>query len=196
MFLAMKRLFYFALLSVGFLFLTISCAEEQDFGQIDDLSITPTLTSGIFYLEADEATINEAGALNSFYFQEINFDAFNEQYVAERLLEGVITYEIDNTTSKELRLIIEFLDEAGRPLDTEVFTIEADPSETVVREVPYGPDGKSIDILANTSSLRVLANNLGDDPPNCSATGFSSRLNDNNFFLSPLLIASETIISV
>ena len=158
----MKRLFYFALLSVGFLFLTISFAEEQDFGQIDDLSITPTLTSGIFYLEADEATINEAGALNSFYFQEINFDAFNEQYVAERLLEGVITYEIDNTTSKELRLIIEFLDEAGRPLDTEVFTIEADPSETVVREVPYGPDGKSIDILANTSSLRVLANNLGD----------------------------------
>ena len=86
----MKRLFYFALLSVGFLFLNISCAEEQDFGQIDDLSIAPTLTSGIFYLEADEATINEAGALNSFYFQEINFDEekFNQKK-KDRLIGGL-----------------------------------------------------------------------------------------------------------
>jgi len=162
MFLAMKRLLYSVFFTAVVLFLTTSCTEEQDFGQIDDLRVTPTLASGLFYIESDEATINAAGALNSFYSQEINFDAFNEQYVAERLLEGVIIYEMDNTTSKELRIIIEFLDEAGRPLDREIFTIEADPSETVVREVSYGPGGKSIDILANTSSLRVLANNLGD----------------------------------
>ncbi|WP_318311995.1 hypothetical protein [Flagellimonas crocea] len=158
----MKRLHYWIFLLTGILFLAISCTEEQDFSQFDDLQVTPTLASGLFYMESDEATINEAGAINSFYSQEINFDAFNEQYVAERLLEGVITYEIDNTTSKELRLIIEFLDDAGQPLDREVFTIEADRSEMVVREVPYGPGGKPIDILANTSSLWITANNLGD----------------------------------
>ena len=59
-------------------------------------------------------------------------------------------------------MIIEFLDEAGQPLDAEIFTVEADPSETVIRDVPYGPGGKSIDIVANTSSLRVSAINLGD----------------------------------
>ncbi len=47
-------------------------------------------------------------------------------------------------------------------MDTEVFTVDADPSETGLREVPYGPGGKPIDILANTSSLRILLNNLGD----------------------------------
>ena len=159
---AMKRVFYSVFLFTGFLFLAQSCTEEQDFDQIDDLSITPTLASGLFYFESDEATINSAGGLTTFYSQEVNFDAFNEQYVAERLLEGAITYEIDNTTSKELRIFIDFLNEAGQPLDREVFTIEANPSETVVREVIYGPDGKPIDILANTSSLRVTANNLGD----------------------------------
>lgn len=158
----MKRLHYCICLLTGVLFLAIACTEEQDFSQFDDLRVTPTLASGLFYMESDEDLINTAGALNSFYSQEVNFDAFNEQYVAERLLEGVITYEIDNTTSKELRLIIEFLDDAGSPLDTEIFTIEANPTETVIREVPYGPGGKPIDILANTSSLRITANNLGD----------------------------------
>lgn len=158
----MKRLLYSVFLLSGFLFLNQSCYERQDFSQFDDLSVTPTLASGLFYFESDEATINSTGALGSFYTDEVNFDAFNQEYVAERLLEGIITYEIENTTSKQLEIIIEFLDDAGRPLDTEIFTVEADPSEIVVRDVPYGPAGKSIDILASTSSLRVSANNLGD----------------------------------
>ncbi|MDF0717843.1 hypothetical protein PY092_16890 [Muricauda sp. 334s03] len=158
----MKRLPYCIILLSGFLLFLAACTEEQDFSQVDDLQVTPTLASGLFYFESDEATINSEGALSVFYSQEVNFDAFNEQYVAERLIEGVITYEIDNTTSKELRLIIEFLDDAGRPLDAEIFTIEANSPETVVRDVPYGPGGKPIDILANTSSLRVSAINLSD----------------------------------
>jgi len=158
----MKRLFYFALLSVGFLFLTISCAEEQDFSQIDDLRITPTLATGLFYFESDEETINSAGALNTFYSQEVNFDAFNEEYVAEHLLEGTITYEIENTTSKQLQITIEFLDEAGQVIDRESFSIGPDPSGVFIKEVFYGPGGTSIDILANISSLRVTAINLSD----------------------------------
>lgn len=158
----MKRVPHSVFLLTGFLFLMLSCSEEQDFSQIDELIVTPTLASGLFYFESDEATINSAGGLTTFYSQEVNFDAFNGEYVAERLLEGVVTYEMDNTTSKQLRIIIEFLDEVGQPLDREIFTIEAGPSDTVVREVIYGPEGKPIDILANTSSLRVTANNLGD----------------------------------
>ena len=186
MFLAMKRLFHSVFLAVSLLFFIASCTEEQDFNQIDDLRVTPTLASGLFYLESDEETINAAGALSSFYFQEINFEAFNEQYVAERLLEGVITYEMDNTTSKELRIIIEFLDEAGQPLDTEIFTIEANPSETVVREVIYGPEGEPIEILTNTSSLRITANNLSDDTSVSSAEDPKLILRSGGEFLFQL----------
>lgn len=143
--------------------------EEQDFGQIDDLNVTPTLASGIFYLESDEETINSVGAFNTFYSKTVNFDAFNQEFVAERLLEGVIIYEIENTTSKRLRIDIEFLDESGEPLDRETFSIEPNPSEMLIREVFYGPAGKNLDILANTSSLRVTGRNLGD------ATSVSSQ---------------------
>ena len=147
----MKRLLYGVVLLAGFLCVTTSCTEEQDFSQIDDLSITPILASGIFYLESDEDTINSASSGGPFYTEEVNFDAFSQDYVAERLLEGTITYEMENTTSKPVRILIEFLDEGGTVLDM-----------VVTRDVFYGPGGKSLDILANTHSLRIRALNLGD----------------------------------
>lgn len=165
----MKRLFFHMLSASIFALILFSCTEEQDFSQIEDLSVTPTVASGIFYLESDEETINSAGAFNAFYSQTINFDAFNEEFVAERLLEGVIIYEIENTTSKRLRIDIEFLDDAGNELDRETFSIEADPSGTLTREVVFGPGGESLSILANTSNLRVTGRNLGD------ATSVSSQ---------------------
>ena len=160
--LVMKRLFYSALLAIGFLFTVTSCTEEQDFGQIDDLNITPTISSGLFYFESDEETINSAGPNTSFYYDEVTFEVFSEDYVAEHLLEGTIIYEIENTTSKPLRITIEFLNVDGRVLDAETFTIEADPSGILTREVFYGLGGKNLDILANTTGLRMSAGNLGD----------------------------------
>ena len=78
------------------LFLLNSCSEEQDFDQFDDLSITPAVASSIFSFEADEDFINSITTINTFYTQTFVFEAFNEQFVADRLLEGTITYEFEN----------------------------------------------------------------------------------------------------
>lgn len=158
----MKKLFFLVLIASISILMLSSCTEEQDFSQIDDLSVTPTLASGIFYLESDEETINSAGSFSAFYSQTVNFDAFNEAYVAERLLEGVMIYEIENTTSKRVDISIDFLDESGTPIYQESFTVEANPTETFTREVTYGPGGLSLSILTNTSSFRVTGRNLGD----------------------------------
>ncbi|MDC6366565.1 MULTISPECIES: hypothetical protein [Flavobacteriaceae] len=143
-------------------FSLVSCSEEQDFSQFDDLSVTPTLTSSLFYLESTEDFINSINISGIFYAQTFEFDAFNEQFVAERLLEGTLSYEIENTTSKRITLAIEFLDEAGTVLDIETFTIEPTPSESLTRDVTYGPTGKNLAILTTTSTLRVIAGNLSD----------------------------------
>jgi hypothetical protein len=159
---AMKRLLYGVVLLAGFLCVPTSCTEEQDFSQIDDLSITPVLASGLFYLESDEATINSGSSGGPFYTREVIFEAFSQDYVAERLLEGTITYEMENTTSKPVRVLIEFLNAGGTVLDMEVLDISAEPSGLVTRDVFYGPGGKSLDILVNTERLRISALNLGD----------------------------------
>ncbi|MEM9078530.1 MAG: hypothetical protein AAGC43_15925 [Bacteroidota bacterium] len=145
------------------LFLGISCSDEQDFDQFDDLSITPAVASSIFSFEADEDFINTITTVNTFYTQTFIFEAFSEQFVAERLIEGTITYDFENTTSKPLNIIVEFLDEVGNVLDFENFSIAQGPNETQTRNVAYGPNGKPLDILINTASIRVTGRNLGDN---------------------------------
>ena len=141
---------------------TSSCSEKQDFGQYDDLTITPTYETSIFYIEAQESLINRIVGL-SFFSQNFNFDAFEEKFFARRVLDGVITYELENTTSKDIEISIEFLDEDEIVLDTEFFQMNAAPTAKLTREVAYGTTGKNLDILRNTSNIRLGARNLGDN---------------------------------
>ena len=138
-------------------FLMLSCAEKQNFDQYDDIAVVPEVEAAMLYLETPEEVINEDPGL-TFVSVTFDFKAFQEQFVAERIL----IYQLENTTSKPLRLSIEFLDEAGTVLDTETFTLDPAPTAILNREVAYGPAGKSMDILTNTAALRISGTNLGD----------------------------------
>jgi hypothetical protein len=156
----MKKLLFASLLFLAGL---SSCVEEQNFNQWDDLEIIPTVEASLLNVVSPESVINDAaGAV--WYIQTINFDAFNEGFFAENVLDGVIVYELENTTSKELEIIFEYLDDAGNVLDTETFNIDPAPTAILRRETAYGTaTGRSIDIIRNTSGIRVNALNLGDN---------------------------------
>ncbi len=139
-----------------------SCAEKQDFDQLDDLDITPTAEASLLYVETPERIINQVTGIN-FFSQIFNFDAFSEEFFADNVLDGVVTYEVENTTSKPLDITFEFLDEAGNTLDSENFVVNAAPTAILQREIAYGPAGRSLDIIRNTSAIRVSATNLGDN---------------------------------
>lgn len=149
-----------ALLLVG---MFNSCIEEQNFDQLENLVVTPALEASITYVEAPEQLINLVPPGVSFYSQEFNFDAFNQEFFAERVLEGVITYEVENTTSKQLNIVVEFLDAADVVLDTEAFSVDPAPTAILQRDIAYGPAGRSIEIIKNTSNIRINATNLGDN---------------------------------
>lgn len=151
-------------LSLVFLaLLALSCVEEQNFDQYDDIAVTPSVESSIIYVETPESIINQAVGVN-FYSQVFNFDAFSEEFFAERVLDGTITYEVENTTSKALDITIDFLDDADNLLDSESFTVDPAPTAVLVREINYGgPTGRSLDIIRNTSAIRVSATNQGDN---------------------------------
>ncbi|MCX2720700.1 hypothetical protein [Lentiprolixibacter aurantiacus] len=154
-----KSLHYFLLLIA----VQYACVDKQNLDQFDDLSVTPTVASSLVYVESPEEVINNAAGAN-FYAQDFNFDAFNEDFFAERVLEGSITYEIENTTSKPLEITISFLDDASNVLDTETFLIDAAPTAVLTREIFYGgATGRSLDIIRNTSGIRVFGLNLGDN---------------------------------
>ena len=138
-----------------------SCVQDVDTGQVEDLEITPTLEASILYVEASERIINLVTG-NTVFSNNFNFDAFSSDIFAERVIEGTVIYVVENTTSKELEITVEFLDEAGNLLDTEFFSVQAAPSSILQREIAYGDSGRSIDIIRNLSSIRVSAINLGD----------------------------------
>lgn len=158
----MKRTSVLLLPLVFIICLAFSCADKQDFNQFDDLTIIPDVEASLLYVETPEYLINEVPGTN-FYSQTFNFDAFDEPFVEENILEGIITYEIENTTSKPLDIFFEFLDESGNSLDFEIFSIEAAPTAILTREIAYGPAGRSMDIIRNTSAIRVSAINRGDN---------------------------------
>lgn len=146
---------------LGF-WLVISCSERQDFDQLDDLELTPTYETSVFYVKAQESIINRVTGL-SFYSQDFNFDAFEEPFFAERVISGVLSYTLENTTSKPVEISLEFLDASDAVLDTERFQMDAAPTSTLLRDVAYGTTGKSLDIIRNTSKIRLTAMNFGDN---------------------------------
>ena len=79
------------------------------------------------------------------------------------MLDGVITYVVENTTSKDLEITIDFLDEDGNVTDTQIFAVMAAPAAIDQYEIAYGDAGKSIDIIKTLSTIRVTAENLGDN---------------------------------
>ena len=118
----------------------------------DDLSITPTFEAIILYVEVPERTINLVNGLNT-YSQNFNFDAFAEDIFSERVSEGTVTYKVANTISRPFEFTIQFLDEGGTILDTEIFQMGPEPTVILCREIVYGPTGRSIDIIRNTSNI-------------------------------------------
>ena len=164
----------------GFLLVT-ACSEQQDFDQLDNLEITPTYETSVFYVKAQESLINRVSGL-SFFTQDFNFDAFEEPFFAERVLSGVLSYELENTTSKPIEISLEFLDENENILDTEEFRMDAAPTSTLIRNVAYGPTGKSLDIIKNTSKIRLVATNLGDGSSTSNLTNPSIVLRSSAKF--------------
>jgi hypothetical protein len=177
----MNRLRHSFLLSILVL-LIFACSEKQDFTQYDDLSITPTLETSIFFVKVQESIINRVVDV-SFFTQDFNFDAFEEAFFSERVLEGVITYELENTTDKPIEIEIQFLGENDALLDTELFTMPAAPTAVFIREVAYGNTGKSLDILRNTTNLRLNAVNFGDNSSTSGIPGASIVLRSSAQFM-------------
>ena len=165
----MRHLYQYVFLGIFALATATSCVSDIDSGQFDDLELTPTLEASLLYVEASEQLINLVTG-NTVFSNNFNFDAFNSEVFAERVIEGTVTYIVENTTSKELEITVEFLDDGGTVLDTEVFTIQAAPTSILQREIVYGPAGRSIDIITNLSAIRVSAINLGDTTSNSSAS--------------------------
>jgi len=163
--------------SLCFLFL-FSCSEPQDFNQAKDLEVIPDLSGSIVYVETTEAIINSTSPVS--ITQNINFDAFTSSIFSDKVISGSVKFQLENTTSKNMQVQIDFLDASDVPLDSFLVTALAAPPETTSElEVAYGPpSGRNIAIIRNTSSIQLTFVNNSDN------TSVSSLSNPKLIFKS------------
>ncbi|MDB2606487.1 hypothetical protein N9Y48_01775 [Zobellia sp.] len=159
----MRKLIKYTLLCSLSFFTLLSCIEDQDFNQFDDIFVNPLLEASIFYVETPESLVDASVAGGNVVGQNFNFDAFSSKVFADRVIDGTITYIVENTTNNELSVTIELLDVDGNVLDTTVVPVFPAPMEMQQIDVFYGDSDRSIDIIKNTSGIRVEATNLSDD---------------------------------
>ena len=119
----------------------------------------------LLYIEAPESRINDA-VDRQVLSRNFNFDAFSAEIFADRVLDGSITYVGENTTEKDIQYRIEFLNDEGGLLTTDLFLVPALNSSAIT--VAYGNGGKDIDIIKSTSSLRITVTDQGDNQPSNS----------------------------
>lgn len=149
------------ILILVFVFSLVSCIEDLVDENVGGV-FTPTITGSILYIESTEALINSSAG-NPVLIQTANFDGFNEEVFSGRVLSGSITYELTNTTSKQLDVLIELLDNSGTLLGTENFSLSPNQSTPITRETFYGPpSGADINIIKNLSEIRTTILNNSD----------------------------------
>jgi len=149
-----------ALFTLFLLLIGTSCTEEQNLDQFEELQVEPLVESSLFYLRTTEEVINVFGGAGPVYEQIFEFDAFSQEFVDDRIQEGTIFYNIENTTSKPMLLEVDFRDEGGNLLYSESFQVL--PMELLERQVFYGPGGNDLATLSQTTELLVRVANLGD----------------------------------
>lgn len=142
----------------------VSCVERQDFDQYQDLEITPTVPASLLYYEVSETAINNLPPGVFGFSEDYNFDAFNEDFIADRVIEGSITYQVVNTTSKSLDIMVTYLDENGIILDSADLSVGPAINEPIVLDdtVEYN-QADTQRIIRNISSIRLSVINRGDN---------------------------------
>lgn len=163
------KTFFIKIVLLFFSITLFSCIEDLVDENVGGV-FTPTVTGSILYLEATEALINSS-ATTPVLVETANFDGFKSEAFAGRVLSGSITYEITNSTSKNLTLIIDLLDDNNAVLDTESITIPANTTSVITREVFYGPPtGRDINNIKNLSAIRTILTNNSDSTSVSSAS--------------------------
>jgi len=141
----------------------VSCVERQDFDQYQELDITPTVPASLLYYEDSETALNNA-PIGVPFSEDYNFDAFNEDFIADRVIEGSITYQVVNTTSKSLDIMVTYLDENGWHLDYVDLSVDPASGAPVVLDSSVVYNERATQrIIRNISSIRLSVINRGDN---------------------------------
>ncbi|GAA0724860.1 hypothetical protein GCM10009430_29740 [Aquimarina litoralis] len=140
-------LFFSAILS------TVSCVEELDFEQLEDVVLTPVFEADFIYSEFDIEEYIPDGLPPDTEFtippevvrDTANYDLVGTDFAVDNLDRVELTIEVRNTIEREFTLQFQFLTQNGQPINDQFYSILVRPglgpgTEPVVSPQPGDPN--------------------------------------------------------
>lgn len=165
----------YILLTLLSLLFFMSCTKEVDFDQVNDITITPTVETSLFYFtaQANEFFEDEDDVVNF-----IEVDIFNDASVNHKLTRLDLVFETENTIPRDFSFTIEFYNESSVFINSFTFlTSEESPHIITFEE-------ESLEQIKNSNDLVFTLKMLPGTPINSNTSGNINLKSKGIFYLN------------
>ncbi|WP_299361242.1 hypothetical protein [Winogradskyella sp.] len=135
----------------------MSCVEDVDFDQAEDLTLTPVVASSVVYTDVEASRFSENGIeLEQVSDTIANIEIFTEEFVIDNLVRTELIFEATNTINRTFGLQVDFLSNSDELLHT--LSFDAQPSNDgseVVTESTHVFEGDSQEALKLTVKMVI-----------------------------------------
>ena len=152
----------------------ISCVKDVDFDQVDDIMLTPVLTSSVVFAEVEASRFSENGTeIETVIDSVANIEIFSDEFIDDNLIKVEFVFEAINSINRTFNLQIDFLNDIDELQHT--FSFDALPSNSgndIISEFTEVFEDNSLESLkASTKMVIILRLNPSTD---------GSSLNENS----------------
>ncbi len=114
---------YLFLLVIGIILLTVSCVKDLDFGQLEEVSLTPVFEADFIYSTFDishyipeDLPPDTEFMISESLIDTVNYDFVGTDFAIDNLERVELTIEVRNTIERNFAIEFQFLNEGDQPL--------------------------------------------------------------------------------
>ncbi|MCF8272327.1 MAG: hypothetical protein K9I95_00695 [Flavobacteriaceae bacterium] len=180
-----KQLLKYLVLIHGLLIINVGCTKDVDFGQVNDIVLTPVVESSLIYINEPTSRFLVEGVEVSVIQDFVNINIFQETFTSSYLIKAVLFIETNNTINRAFIVQVDFLDDLEQLQHTFSFSSAASPTNSpIVTEHEEVFENASLERLKNTTKLVFTLKVLPGEPINNSTPGRIILKSKGSFYLN------------
>ncbi|GAA4238510.1 hypothetical protein GCM10022291_29250 [Postechiella marina] len=180
-----KHLFKIAFFVISMGLIGVSCTEEIDLDQVNDLEINPVLESSLFYFEAAAGDFFLGGSGAYTAGDYVVLDIFDNEFVNDNLIKAELVFETVNSINRAYQVQVDFLDNTNTLRHSFTFSADASPNnENLTFEHIEVFEDETLENLKETTTLVFRLTMLPGAPVDPNSPGSIHLKSKGVFYLN------------
>lgn len=137
-------------------FICVSCVDDVDFDQTQDIVISPTVDASLIFFTIDTSDFESVDTQEAIITvrDTTRLEFLNDDFIRENLKEVTLNFQVDNTFGQSLVNRAAFINNAGDEQFVVSFEIASSPDGSVQRtEFTQVLDEEDIQAISNANQL-------------------------------------------